>query len=103
MPTLGNRLTSLLMEINGLIIQDNDPETQAELEDLHSKVCRKLQALIDKKIPTNTVKYKAATEALKKANTALKKAKKDIQKVADAIEKVAQAVKVLGKLTSALA
>lgn len=103
MPTLGQRLTTALIELNELILYDNRPAEQARLEGLHKGICRRLQKLVDNRIPTNTVKYRDATEALKEANSALKKAREDAAKVAQAIEKLAKALQAIGKVAGALA
>ncbi len=103
MPTLGQRLTTALIELNELILYDNGPAEQTRLEELHKKICRRLQKLVDNRIPTNTAKYEDATTALKEANGALRKAIADAAEVAQAIEKLAKALKAIGKVAGALA
>ena len=102
-PTLGTSLSTTLIGITDLILDETSETRKAKLRTLHARISKQLKTLIDKTVPADTLEYVKATEALEKANDAIEEAKEDLKGVAKAISKVATALTWVEKVASAVA
>src|SRR5262245_20876627 len=101
--TLGKSLSTTLMGITDLILDETSETKKTKLRALHARISKQLKTLIDKTVPADTLEYVKATEALEKANAAIEDAKEDLKSVAKAISKVATALTWVEKVASAVA
>jgi|MudIll2142460700_1097286.scaffolds.fasta_scaffold20692_4 hypothetical protein len=102
-PVLGKSLGKMIADLTDLILATKEPVKKKKLRAQHKKLSKKLQDLIDKTVPVDTVEYKTATAAVEEGNKAIRKAINDTAQAADAITKIAKAISAIAKLVAILA
>ncbi len=95
MATVGESLPEMINQITNLILVTRGPDRE-ELQKQQVLLSKKLQKLIDKNVPQDTVEYNELVSKIQEANSEIKASLDDLENVAKTIETIGM---VLGRLS----